>query len=120
MEGKNVLEMFRLDGQVAVVTGASKGLGKAIALALAQAGANVVVTSRSRPDIEAAAKEIERGSGRKAIPVTGDVRQIADAEKARDAALKGFGGIHILVNSAGINIRKVGSDLTVEEFQDLI
>src|SRR5262245_18655388 len=113
MDGKNVLEMFRLDGKVAIVTGGSKGLGKAIATALAQAGANVVVTSRSRPEIESAAREIERETGKKALAVAGDVRQLADAEKTRDAALKAFGGIHILVNSAGINIRKAGEDLTV-------
>lgn len=112
--------MFRLDGKVAIVTGGSKGLGKAIATALAQAGANVVVTSRSGPEIESAAREIERESGKKALAVTGDVRQVGDAEKARAAALKAFGGLHILVNSAGINIRKAGEDLTVEDFQEII
>lgn len=120
MARTNVLDLFRLDGKAAIVTGGSKGLGKAIATALAQAGASVVVASRSGEELESAARDIENDSGKKALPVAADVRRLEDTERVRDAALKAFGRIDILVNSAGINNRKPIGDLSVEEFQELI
>src|SRR5262249_55622518 len=119
--GRNgVLDMFRLDGKAAIVTGGSKGLGKAIAVALAQAGADVVLSSGSRQEIECAAREVEAEGGKKAIPVPADVRSWEDAERVRDVALKALGRIDILVNSAGMNNRKPIADLSVEEFDELV
>jgi NAD(P)-dependent dehydrogenase (short-subunit alcohol dehydrogenase family) len=116
----NILDLFRLDGKSAIVTGASKGLGRAIAAALAQAGAGVAISSRSRDEIEAAAREIEGETGRRIVPVAADVRDEAGTKRLVAAAAEAFGRVDILVNSAGINTRKPISDLTVEDFQEML
>jgi NAD(P)-dependent dehydrogenase (short-subunit alcohol dehydrogenase family) len=115
-----VLDLFRLDGAAAIVTGGSKGLGRAIALALAEAGADVAIASRTRVEIESAAREIGEATGRKVIPVAADVRSDADAERLAGAASTAFGKVDILVNSAGINIRKPISELTSDDFREML
>jgi 3-oxoacyl-[acyl-carrier protein] reductase len=90
-----------LKGQVAVVTGGGRGIGRAIALRFAAEGAAVVVTARGEAEIGSVAKEIEQAGGR-ALAVQGDVSQEAGAEKIVSAAREAFGTIHILVNNAGI------------------
>lgn len=95
------LDMFKLDGKVAVVTGGSRGFGKAIALGLAEAGASVVVASRTLPDLEAVAEEIKT-SGGKALAVACDMLDKASIEKLADATIEAFGKIDILVNNAGM------------------
>lgn len=96
-----VLDRFRLDGQVALVTGASRGLGKAMALALAEAGADCVVCARSVKDLEETASAIQ-ALGRKALSVKVDVTIRGEVEAMAEEALKAFGRIDILVNCAGI------------------
>jgi 2-deoxy-D-gluconate 3-dehydrogenase len=107
-----VLDTFRLDGRVAVVTGASRGLGAAMALALAEAGAEVVLTARSAPDLEREAEGIRR-LGRRALAVPGDVTARADVERLAAEALGAFGRIDVLVNNAG-----VGSDTAFLDLAD--
>ncbi len=109
---RTVLEAFRLDGRVALVTGASRGLGAAMATALAEAGADVVLTARSRPDLEREADVIRR-LGRRALPVPGDVTVRADVERIVAESLGGLGQIDVLVNNAG-----VGSDTAFLELAD--
>lgn len=91
---------FSLDGRVAVITGGSKGIGKAIALAFAGAGADVALGARGQPELEAAAGEVE-ALGRRALPVATDVTDPAAVQNLVDRTVEAFGGFDILVNNAG-------------------
>lgn len=95
-----VLDLFRLDGQKAVVTGSGKGIGRGIAIALAQAGADVLVTARSQTDVDEAAAAV-RACGRTAAAIAIDVTQDGAMEKIGDLAVETFGGLTIWVNNAG-------------------
>lgn len=114
------LERFRLDDRVALVTGGSKGLGEAMVMALAGAGADVVVTSRHLDECETAAERIRSATGRRALALQVDVadRQQVDDMVAR--ALTEFQKIDILVNNAGINIRRPVVELSDEDWHAVI
>jgi NAD(P)-dependent dehydrogenase (short-subunit alcohol dehydrogenase family) len=107
--------LFDLTGQVALVTGASRGLGQHFARALAGAGANLVLTSRKRDDLGPFVDEIE-ALGRKAVPLELDVRDQESIERMAAAAESAFGQIHILVNNAGCNVRKPALDVTWDDW----
>jgi NAD(P)-dependent dehydrogenase (short-subunit alcohol dehydrogenase family) len=92
-----VIDRFRLDGQVAVVTGSGRGIGRAIAIGLAQAGAQVVVTARRRAEIDATASEI----GPAATAIDGDIRQPDTNARVAARAIERFGRLDIWVNNAG-------------------
>jgi len=93
--------LFDLSGRVAVVTGGTTGIGYAIALGMAEAGADVVATSRRAEQVEKTAAEIE-GLGRKSLRVTSDVQDRSSLEKLHDAVMEKFGKVDILVNAAGV------------------
>jgi NAD(P)-dependent dehydrogenase (short-subunit alcohol dehydrogenase family) len=93
--------LFDLTGRVAVVTGGTTGIGHAIARGLADAGADVVPSSRRMEQVEKAAAEIE-ASGRRSLRVTSDVLDRASLETLHDAVMKEFGRVDILVNAAGV------------------
>jgi NAD(P)-dependent dehydrogenase (short-subunit alcohol dehydrogenase family) len=101
----NVLDRFRLDGRVAVVTGGARGLGRAMAEALASAGASLVLTARQLAPAEAAAQELAAATGVRALGLAADVTRSADVEALVARTLDAFGRVDILVNNAGINIR---------------
>jgi len=102
VERKSFLEKFRVDGKVALITGGSRGIGKAIALALAEAGADVALASRKLPELEATAEEIHK-MGRKAVPVQANVRHLPEIDNLVKKTMEEFGRIDILVNNAGTN-----------------
>jgi NAD(P)-dependent dehydrogenase (short-subunit alcohol dehydrogenase family) len=111
-------ELFNLSGRVALVTGASKGLGKAIALALAGAGADIALYARNKEDLQAVKASVE-ALGRRAEVFCVDVldqHAVADNVKG---TLEAFGQIDILVNNAGVNVRKPVLELAPEEW-DLV
>lgn len=95
-----ILDRFRLDGQVAVVTGAGQGIGRGIAVGLAQAGADVVVAARTRSDLEETAALVE-AAGRRALVVETDVMVTEQLDRLVEATLDGFGRLDVLVNNAG-------------------
>jgi NAD(P)-dependent dehydrogenase (short-subunit alcohol dehydrogenase family) len=95
-----VLDQFKLDGKVCIVTGASRGLGKAMAVALAEAGADVVATARTEAAIEETAAAI-RALGRRALAVPCDVHDSGAVRSVIDRTLSEFGRIDVLVNNAG-------------------
>lgn len=94
---------MRLEGRVALVTGGSRGIGRGIATALAQEGAAVAVNYRSgKEQAEEVVREIE-GAGGKAVAIPGDVAEFADAQKMVEETVSQLGGLHVLVNNAGIS-----------------
>lgn len=95
-----LLDRFRLDGKLAVVTGAGRGIGRGIALAFAEAGADVVCAARTSAEIEATAERV-RGLGRRALAVECDVTNGAHLENVVAETLRCFGRIDLLVNNAG-------------------
>src|SRR5690242_14105699 len=100
---KTVLDLFRLDGRRALVTGGAKGLGRVIAQALAEAGAEVAVASRTLLDCHDAADAIAASTRKKTAAIQADVTNAADVDRLVDQAQQELGPIDILVNNAGIN-----------------
>ncbi|HWS93607.1 MAG TPA: SDR family NAD(P)-dependent oxidoreductase, partial [Mycobacterium sp.] len=96
----DITEQFRLDGKVALVTGAGKGIGKGIAVAFAKAGADVALVARTKDDLEAVANEV-RAMGRNAAVISADVTEIEGLEDVVDQSVRSLGGLDILVNNAG-------------------
>lgn len=108
-------ELFDLKGQVAIVTGTSRGLGQYFARALAKAGADLVLTSRKRDHLSPFEKEIH-GLGRRTLGLQLDVRDLDSIEQMVAAAAEAFGQIDILVNNAGRNVRKPALDVTWDDW----
>jgi NAD(P)-dependent dehydrogenase (short-subunit alcohol dehydrogenase family) len=114
-----VLDEFSLEGKIAIVTGASRGLGKAISLCLAEADCNVVVTSRSLRDLEQTALEINQ-KGRIGVPLETDIRNWKQVERMVEATIERFGKVDILVNNAGMVIEKPLLETTEEEWRNVV
>ncbi len=113
------IKLFDMTGRVAIVTGGSKGLGKAMAAGLASAGANVVLLSRNGDEAAQAAAEIQADHQTKVIGLAADVTQASQVKAAVDKTLSEFNQIDVLINSAGINIRGSIEDLTLEQFKEV-
>src|SRR5438105_11917958 len=107
------LGVFKLDGRVALITGGNRGLGFAMAKALAEAGADVVLTSRKSEKAQESAAAIAAATGRRALGLTVDVTDAQQVEAMVQSSIQAFGRIDILVNNAGVNIRK-----PIEEFDE--
>ena len=105
-----------MDGRVAIVTGASRGLGRAMALALAEAGADVALAARSKPELEETAHAVE-GLGRRAVAVPTDVTSYPQVEALVELTAAALGGLNILVNNAGIAGVRPVVDTPPEEFR---
>jgi len=111
--------LFDLAGHVAIVTGASRGLGQYFAKALARAGADLVLTSRKRETLAAFEAEI-KSLGRRVVSLELDVRNQESIEKMAADAEAALGQIHILVNNAGMNIRKPALDVTWTDWNQIL
>lgn len=112
-------ELFDLSGKVALVTGGSRGLGRAIALGYAAAGADVIVASRKLDACEAVAREIE-AMGRRALPIAAHCGKWSEIDRLVDASYDGFGKVDVLVNNAGASPKAPSSLETGEELFDRI
>lgn len=113
------LDVFSLEGQTAVVTGGSKGLGEAIAVSLGQAGARLVIAGRDEDGLQRVAAKLE-AKGTKCATVKADVLKAKEVQGMVDLALAEFGQIDILVNNAGVNVVKRFIDLTEEEWDRVL
>ncbi len=109
------MSAFDLTGRVAIVTGASRGLGQTFARALARAGADIVITSRTLASLETFRGEVE-SLGRRAVPLELDVRSEESIRAMASEAAKAFPRIDILVNNAGCNVRKPAVDVTWDDW----
>lgn len=114
---KSVSDFFHLTGKVAIVTGGSRGIGRAAALGLAHAGADVVVVGRRIAACEAVAREIE-GAGRRSLAMAADVADWSAVRTLATDVHRQFGAIHILVNNAGISDTTPLEHVTPESFDN--
>jgi NAD(P)-dependent dehydrogenase (short-subunit alcohol dehydrogenase family) len=114
-----VNDMFRLDGKVAIVTGASSGLGVAFAQGLAEAGADVVLGARRADRLEQTA-QLVRDAGRRVLTVATDVADPDQCQALVDAAMAEFGHVDVLVNNAGIGTAVPATHETPEQFRSVV
>jgi NAD(P)-dependent dehydrogenase (short-subunit alcohol dehydrogenase family) len=115
-DASSLMQRFRLDGQVAVVTGAAAGIGRATAALFAAAGARVVLADRDEEGAASAARTIGEGASAKALDVT-DEPQV---EAAFREVVMAHGRLDILVNNAGIAIRRPALDLSLEDWNAVV
>ncbi|MEO5958118.1 MAG: glucose 1-dehydrogenase [Opitutaceae bacterium] len=111
--------LFDLTGKIALVTGASRGLGKHFALSLARAGADVAITSRTLDSLDDTKKQIE-ALGRRVLPIALDVRDHGSISAGVAAMHTHFGRIDVLVNNAGCNIRKPALDVSWDDWNTIL
>jgi NAD(P)-dependent dehydrogenase (short-subunit alcohol dehydrogenase family) len=113
-------KLFDLNGRTALVTGGSRGLGKAIARAYAEHGANVMICSRNATELESAARDIPDGLAVRAEWVTADLAQRGEAERLARETLGRFGRVDVLVNNAGSNIPEPADAITDEAWDRIL
>ena len=116
-----VSSLFDLSGRVALVTGGSRGIGKAIALGLAQHGAKVAISARTREQLDSTVAELEQAGGAgSGLAVVGDVTAIEDAQRVVEETVKQFGALDVFVAVAGVNRRKKIVDVTPEDYDYVV
>jgi NAD(P)-dependent dehydrogenase (short-subunit alcohol dehydrogenase family) len=120
MAAYDTIERFRLDGRVSLVTGASRGRGRAIAEGLAGAGSDVVLTGRQLGTLQAVAADVRAKTGRRALPLVMDMANGADLRRGVETVLGEFSRIDVLVNNAGINERMPALEYTEEAWDAVL
>lgn len=113
-------ELFGLDGKKAVVTGSARGIGYGLATTLSKAGAEVVIWDMEKEAAEKAAQEITSATGNKTYSYIGDITKKYEIKKYVDEIAALCGGIDILINNAGVQVRKPALEFTVEEWEKVI
>lgn len=113
------LDLFRLDGKTALVTGGGRGLGRQMAEALSEAGANVVICSRRMEQLEDARREMEKAGGR-VLALACDVTEPEDVERVVSAAFEEFGGVDVLVNNSGATWGAPAVEMPLEKFDHVL
>lgn len=120
MSDTNVFDLFKLDGRVALITGGSKGLGESMAVALAQAGARVVINSRTQSDCNDVASQIRDSTGVESVGISADITQESAVDELFGKVVDHFGRLDVVINSAGINIRHPIEEFPLEEYKKVI
>ncbi len=115
-----ILDRFKLDGKVAIVTGGSKGIGKAFAEALAEAGADLALVARTQSDLDATAAQIRQATGRRVMTHAADLGDLAQIQPTVEAVVAEYGGIDILVNNAGVINRAPALEYTPEMWDEVM
>jgi NAD(P)-dependent dehydrogenase (short-subunit alcohol dehydrogenase family) len=119
---------MQLNGKVALITGAGRGIGKAIAIGFAREGADIVAVSRTLAQVDETAREV-KALGRRALAVEADVSRLNDVRSMAEQAQHGFGGLDVLVNNAALRMNQLGkkdsytipfNDLTIEDWDNAI
>jgi NAD(P)-dependent dehydrogenase (short-subunit alcohol dehydrogenase family) len=113
------LSVFSLEQRTAIITGASGGLGREIALALAAVGCDVVIASRNQPALEEVAAEVEQ-TGRRCLAVPTDITRVADVQRLVERTVDCFRKVDILVNNAAVAVEKLFADVTEAEWRRVI
>jgi NAD(P)-dependent dehydrogenase (short-subunit alcohol dehydrogenase family) len=116
----SVLDRFRLDGRRALVTGGARGLGRVMAEALAEAGAEVAVASRTLDACQTAADEIARATGRRTAAFAVDVARSDEITRLVAEVERGLGPVDILVNNAGVNVRGPSDELSEQDWDAVV
>ena len=111
-----IIDSFRLDGKVSIVTGCSSGLGPTLASGLAEAGSDLVICARRAGMLKANAEAIAKKTGRKVLPVVADVSRESDVSRLVGEAWKKFGRLDVLVNNAGVSLLRPAEEMTGEEW----
>jgi 2-deoxy-D-gluconate 3-dehydrogenase len=119
-EMESLSQLFSLAGRVSLVTGGGRGLGLGMARALAQAGSDLVLVGRTLSQIQEASRSIGQETGRKVLGLCADVSKREDLDRVVEAAVSELGSIHVLVNNAGINVRKPFVQISQEEFDSVM
>jgi NAD(P)-dependent dehydrogenase (short-subunit alcohol dehydrogenase family) len=120
MTHRHVLDTFRLNGKVALITGGARGLGRTMAIALGEAGADIALAGRSREGCEATAREIADATGRTVRAFQADVTSLDDVTRLAADVTAACGGIDILVNNAAVNIRGTIATLSEQDWDSVI
>jgi NAD(P)-dependent dehydrogenase (short-subunit alcohol dehydrogenase family) len=115
-----IADLFKLDGKVALVTGGSKGLGKAMARGLAEAGADIVISSRHEEELRPALDEILKGTGRRGQLVVADMSRREDVARLARTTLDKMGRVDILINNAGSNVPQPVDEIRDEDWDRII
>jgi 2-deoxy-D-gluconate 3-dehydrogenase len=115
----SILDQFKLNGRVALVTGASRGLGQGMAVALGSAGASVALVARTKASLEETAKLIEK-EGSKAYVLQADISKISEAQRVVRETVEHFGQLNIILNSVGTQVRKPAVEVAEAEWDHVI
>lgn len=116
----DMFDMFRLDGRVALITGGAGGLGEVFARTLAAAGADIVLVGRREEPLKTLATALQQETGRRALALPADITDPAQVRSMADKATSEMGKVDILINNAGVNLRKPAVDFTSDEWLDMV
>ena len=112
----DTIGQFRLDGKVSLVSGASRGIGRAMAEGLAGAGSDLVIAGREIDTLTPVAKQITEETGRNVLPIQADVGNLQDIDTLVDQTVTTFGRLDVLVNNAGVNVRNPALEFSEEDW----